>query len=287
MVAAVPGDHPLLVEAKDRGIEVVFAEEPIDVSEDGLIKLFAGATATIAGVEDYSRRVLEATSLMVNSRAVADHAFALLLALGRSLFSMDAALRQQRWPRPPQGADIYGMTLGVIGMGRIGKEVIKRASGFSMRVIATDPVWDEEFAGKYGVERTELANLFRQADYVTLHLPSNKETFRIVNAERLAMMKPTAFLINTARGPLVDESALVQALRERRIAGAGLDAFEKEPLGASPLLELDNVILTPHSAYFSPTSNEATVRTALENALAVLAGKRPWHCVNEEVLGAE
>ncbi len=278
-----------------------------------MIGLVEDAQGTIAGGEPYSERVIGASSLKVisrsgvgydsidvnaatargvavctapgaNANAVADHAFALILALARQVLPLDRAIRNRQWPRPGS-VDVNGQTLGILGLGRIGKRVARRARGFDMRVVAYDPDWDEAFAAENRVERLTLEQVFQEADFLTLHAPNTPQTRHIVDARRLGLMKPTAYLINCARGPLVDETALYQALEAGRIAGAGLDVFEQEPLGESPLRELENVVLTPHSAYYSPKSNAATLQMALENALLVLEGKRPHFCVNPEVFG--
>lgn len=309
----VAPDHPLLVRAREDGVEALFPEQPIDRSEAASIERVRGIHGAVVGAEPYTERVIAASALKVisrtgvgydaidveaatahgvvvctapgaNAEAVADHAFGLILALARRILPLDQGLRARDWRRPGS-IDVYGQTLGILGLGRIGKRVARRARGFSMRIVAHDPVWDEEFAAEHGVERLSLEDVVREADFLTLHLPSTAETRHVVDARRLALMKPTAFLINAARGALVDEAALYDALRDGRIAGAGLDVFEREPLGASPLLELENVVLTPHSAYYSPKSNAATVQMALENALLVLAGQRPLFCVNPEVFG--
>lgn len=311
MAKNAPEDHPLLLQAQFQGVDVIFHRKMV-TDEAVLLEIMRDAHATIAGVEPYTERVLAASSLKVISRpgvgydsidvnaatargiavcntpganatAVADHAFALMLALARQITGLDQAVRAQRWPAPAS-ADVYGQTLGILGLGNIGKGVARRGRGFDMRVVAFDSFWDEAFARDNGVERLPLEEVIRNADFLTLHLPSTPETRQIMNAERLAMMKPSAFLINAARGALVDEAALHDALVAGRLAGAGLDVFEREPLGSSPLTGLDNVILTPHSAYNSPKSNEATLRVAIENALLVLEGKRPHFCVNPEVL---
>lgn len=313
MSAMVADNHQIVAQAKDTGLEIVYPPDIGDRSEVAMLNRVKGIHATLAGGEVYSEAVIAASSLKVISRigagydaidvgaatahgvavcaspgtnadSVADHAFGLILALARQIVPLDHAMKSQVWSRP-QSVDVWGQTIGVLGLGRIGKCVARRARGFNMRIVAFDQVWDDAFAEEFHVERASLVDVLREADFLTIHLPSTPETHHLVNAERLAHMKPTAFLVNAARGAIVDQSALYDTLKARRIAGAALDVFEREPLGASPLINLDNVVLTPHSAYFSPNSNKATMQVAFENALLVLQGKRPHYCVNPEVLG--
>ena len=306
-------EHPLLAQARQAGIDVVYPEVRKPCDEAQMVALMRDAHGTIAGTEPYTERVLAGSPLRVisrpgvgydavdvraatargiavcttpgtNSEAVADHAFALLLAVARQIVPSDRHLRSEEW-RLLRTADVFEQTLGILGLGQIGKGVARRARGFGMRVVAFDPYWDAAFAAQHQVERRSLEEVIREADFLTLHLPSNAATRHTINAERLALMKPTAYLINAARGALVDEVALHAALSAGSIAGAGLDVFEREPLGASPLLALPNVVLTPHSAFHSPRADAATIQMSLENALRVLQGQRPQHCVNPEVFG--
>jgi D-3-phosphoglycerate dehydrogenase len=181
------------------------------------------------------------------SDAVADMALALILASARQIPQGDRAIRGGAWPRIV-GVELRGKTLGVVGLGRIGREVAKRAHGFGMAIAAHDVYQDAAFARDYGVRYLALDALLAEADFVTLHAPVTPESRHLINASTLAKMKPTAYLINTARGELVDEAALVEALRSKRIAGAASDVFQTEPPGTHPLLALDNFIAAPHSA---------------------------------------
>jgi phosphoglycerate dehydrogenase-like enzyme len=313
MSPEIPSEHPVLQSARAAGIEVLYYDRPEYPSVDILTEIAKTVQGIVAGDERYPASVLQGSALKVISRlgigvdsidipvatslgiavcnapganadSVADHAMAMMLCLARNLFKLDAEMKKGVWYRPLGTADFYPQTLGIIGLGRIGKRVAKRAKGFSMRIIATDPVWDESFAKEYGVERVSLEQVMRESDFVTVHCPSDATTRHLINAERLAMMKPTAFLVNCARGAIVDPVAIYEVLKARRIAGAGLDVFENEPLGMSPLCELDNAILTPHAAHFNPLSNKQVSQMALENAVAVMLGKEPPACANPEVL---
>ena len=181
------------------------------------------------------------------SDSVADMAMALLLACARHIPQGDRAVHDGKWPRMV-GVELRGKTLGVIGLGRVGREVTKRAKAFGIEIVAYDVFRNEQFAKEYGVRYLPFHELLQDSDFITLHAPVTDESRHLINAVTLMLMKPTAFLINTARGELVDEVALAQALRDRRIAGAAFDVFAKEPPHGSELLTLDNFIATPHSA---------------------------------------
>jgi D-3-phosphoglycerate dehydrogenase / 2-oxoglutarate reductase len=221
-----------------------------------------------------------------NSEAVSEHALALILASARQLTQADRALRAGVWDREAiHGTELAGKTLGLVGIGRIGSRVVRHAAGFSMRVIAHDPYATPATAKELGVELVDLPTLLAQADYVSIHAPLTPETRHLIGATQLGQMKPTAILVNTSRGGLVDEAALAEALTSGRIAAAALDVFEREPLPAGhPLTHLDNVILSPHVA---GTTDEALVRMAVGAAEAVvcaLRGERPPYVVNPDAL---
>ncbi|MBM4338708.1 MAG: D-glycerate dehydrogenase [Deltaproteobacteria bacterium] len=174
--------------------------------------------------------------------------------------------------------------LGIIGFGRIGQAVMRRSRGFKMKVIAYDPLMKKEIEKKRGVEYRELHDLLKESDFVTLHCPLTKETHHLIGERELALMKPTAILINTSRGPVVDEKALVSILKEGRIAGAGLDVYEHEPELTPGLSELENVVLLPHIGSATQDTREQMAVVAAKNAVAMLKGKRPYTIVNPEVL---
>ena len=230
------------------------------------------------------RGVIVTTTPGVNRHAVADWALALILCCARKVPESLAEVRRGAWTRY-LGMDLAEKTLGVVGLGTIGKEVAKRAKAFGMRLLAFDLVQDLPFAAGQGIAYVPLEDLLRQSDFVSIHCFLNETTRHLMNAERLLLMKPTAFLINTARGGIVDSEALYQALRAKRIAGAGLDVFEAEPLRAdSPLRDLENVYLSPHCAGSTTDARKRSGTLAAENLIRGLRGERPLGIVNLEVL---
>jgi len=208
------------------------------------------------------------------TESVADYTFGLLLAVARQVALADRLVRAGRW-EVLVSTDIFGKTLGIVGLGRIGKAVARRAHGFAMPVLATDVVPDEAFARAYGVTYLPLQELLRRADIISLNTPLSQGTRQLIDEAALRWMKPTAFLINTARGGLVDEAALAAALREKRIAGAGLDVFQQEPLGQNPFQGLDNVVLSPHLAAYSREGLRETGLQVARGVIAVLQGTPP------------
>ena len=210
---------------------------------------------------------------------VANHAMMLLLAVARKLLPHDRAMRtgQYRGPGLPVVPPITGQTLGIVALGAIGRQVAQRARAFGMHVLAYDPYLDASTFAEAGVERAAtFEELLVRADHITVHAPLTPETHHLFNRAAFAAMKPTAILVNTARGPIVEEVALVEALREGRIAGAGMDVFEVEPVGAdSPLLAFDNVALTPHSAFYSEASNQQIKERVGHTVVAFMQGEWP------------
>ena len=216
----------------------------------------------------------------VLDEATADLAFGLILATSRRIVEADRFLRSGAdWIWGPQffvGLDLSGgATLGIVGLGRIGMAVARRAAAFGMRILATGRRATSEEAAAYGVEAADLPRLLAESDVLTLHCPLTPETRHLIGAEELAAMKPTAILINTARGPIVDEAALVDALQRGVIAGAGLDVYEDEPRIHPGLRQLENVVLLPHIASAGEATRDAMGRLAVENVRAVLAGEPP------------
>lgn len=218
--------------------------------------------------------------------SVADYVFGLLLTVARQVTLADRLVRDRRW-EVLVSTNIAGKTMGIIGLGRIGKAVARRARGFDMPILAADVVQDSEFAATYGVQYVPLDALLRQSDVVSINAPLQGDTRHLIDAQALAAMKPTAFLINTARGDLVDEAALAAALCAGRLAGAGLDVFHDEPLQDSPLRDLENVVLSPHLAAYSREGLRETGLLVARAVLDVLAGGSPaagqW--VNPEAAG--
>lgn len=221
----------------------------------------------------------------VLTEAVAEHTFALILALAKKILAADSYVRAgayKQWePMGFLGAQIWGKTLGVVGLGRIGRFVSEIASdGFRMNVLYFDQKRDEEFEmTNKGMKYSTLEELLRQSDFVSIHVPFTPETKHLINTNTLSLMKPTAFLINTARGPIVDEAALVVALKSKKIAGAGLDVYEAEPQLAEGLTELENVVLTPHTASATYEARGAMSKIVAENILAVFEEKTPPNVV--------
>lgn len=221
-------------------------------------------------------------------REVANHAIMMLLAATRKLILLHNLLKGGVWARDrqPPVAPLYGQTIGIVGFGHIGQEVARRAAALDMHILAFDPVARPERAAAYGVELTDLDDLLQRSDYVTLHAPSNPATYRILNARTLALMKPSAWVFNTARGDLIDEAALYTALAEKRIAGAGLDTFEVEPTPPdNPILKLDNVIVTPHAAGFSDDAVRNGQRLGAQEMASMLTGTFPANICNPDVRG--
>jgi D-3-phosphoglycerate dehydrogenase len=215
---------------------------------------------------------------------VADHTLALILAASRQIIPLDRSVRDGRWDAigVARGATrLSSQTLGLIGFGQIARLVARRARGFGLKVLAYSRSLTVEEGRQHGIERAELAELLARSDYVSLHLPASAQTRGLIDDAALARLKPTAWLINTARGSLVDEAALSRALREGRLAGAALDVREREPARLDdPFRDLPNVILTPHAAYYSVQSLEELRRRAAANVAAVLAGGPPNDPVN-------
>ena len=219
---------------------------------------------------------------------VADHTMALLLDLARSTIKLDAEVRRGIWDVYSGGKTnrrIEGQVLGMIGSGRIGRAVAKRALAFGLRLLVFDPYVDAETISSFGGTKVDLEELLRTADFVTLHVPLTAETRHLLSADRIRLMKPTAYVINTARGGLIDQKALTEALQEGRLAGAALDVLEQEPPSPDdPILKLPNVILNPHAAFYSKGASEDLHRMAAEEVARVLQGKMPKSVVNPAVL---
>lgn len=222
----------------------------------------------------------------------ADLAFTLLMAASRRIAEADRYLRSGQWHQWEidmfTGHDVHGHTLGVFGLGRIGRGMARRARGFDMRVIYYDvnraaPEREQE----WGIEYVDRESLFRESDFLSIHVPLNEHTRHAIGEPEFALMKETAVLVNTSRGPVVDEQALVDALTSGRIASAGLDVFEDEPAVHPGLLALENVVLVPHIGSASIKTRTRMCTMAAENAAAVLCGRRPPNPVNPEILDAD
>jgi phosphoglycerate dehydrogenase-like enzyme len=270
-------DGPHLRVLRDAGLEYAFPSRPLRSSGEELIAELKGVKGIVAGSEPYTRKVLEAAPELrviarvgvgydavdveaatargvavtiapgTNQEAVAEHTFTLILALAKNLVAQHLAVRSGGWPRQPT-IPLRGRVLGIAGLGRIGRAVAIRGASFGMRLLAYEPVPDPAFVERYQVTLVPWERLLAEADFLTLHVPLSPTSRHLINRRTLTLMKPSAFLINTARGGLVNEADLLAALRSGQLAGAGLDVFEVEPPGENPLFGLDNVVLTAHTA---------------------------------------
>ncbi|MBC8236273.1 D-glycerate dehydrogenase [bacterium] len=218
----------------------------------------------------------------------ADMAWTLMFAAARRVVESDVFIRAGKFkgwgPMMFLGCDIYGKTLGIVGAGRIGDAVARRTVGFNMKVLYYDVIPNEKLEQDIGAKRVELDELLQEADFVTVHVPLMPQTTHFISEREFKLMKKTAILINNSRGPVVDEKALIKALKSGEIAYAGLDVFEDEPELAPGLAELDNVVLTPHTSSATVETRTKMGMLAAENAIAMIEGKRPPHIVNPEVL---
>ena len=290
---------------------------PFIATEDGMIEALRDADAVVIAASPVTRAVMSACEglkvvvrtgvgydtidvpaatdlgvLVVNIpdlwvREVANHAVALLLAFNRKLITLDRNVHAGAWGGGVPGAftgSIHGETVGIVGLGNIGSAFARRIAAFETTVIAHDPYVDDAHFKQLGIERVSLEELARRSDYVSVHTLLNDETRHLIGESFVRRMKPTAVLINTSRGPVVDEEALTRALQDKRLAGAALDVWEKEPVAAdNPLLKMDNVIATPHAAYFSSPAVAQVPRRCGEEIARVLTGQRPLNVVNPDV----
>lgn len=214
---------------------------------------------------------------------VSNHAIAMMLALSRGLKSLNESLTSGAWGYAPVVPlhRMAGSTLGLVGLGRIPSLVAKKMAGFGLRILAYDPFARPEAARELGVELVEFDTLVAESDYISIHCPLTPRTQGLFGPENFRRMKPTAILVNTARGPVIQQQALEEALRTGELAGAGLDVYEQEPLPKdSPLLHMSNVICTPHCAWYTEEAVTAVQEKAAQEAANVLTGHAPWHAVN-------
>jgi len=223
------------------------------------------------------------------AEATADIHFGMMIALARRMVEGDRMVRAGKFPGSQSnhlgGVFVHGKTIGLVGGGgRIGTATARRALGFGMRLIYWSPRAKPEAEQKYGMQRVSLEQLLRESDFVSLHQPLNAETRHMISDREFALMKPTAFIINTARGAVIDEAALVRALKKKRIAGAGLDVFENEPKVPPALLKMKNVVLTPHLGSAVMEVRDLMANTVVDNIEALIGGRTPPNCVNPQVL---
>lgn len=289
---------------REAGLEIVHPRRVGQLTEAELLQELPGVSAALAGSEPYTRKVIEgASELRViaragvgydavdvqaaseraiavtitpgsNQDAVAEHTFAMILALAKKLVDQHNDMKSGGWPRQPS-LPLRGRTLGIAGLGRIGKAVALRGKSFGMKVLAYEPSPDQVFVAEHRVALVPFDRLLAESDYLSLHLPLTPESRHLINAKTLALMKPTAYLINTARGGLVCEADLIQVLRARSIAGAALDVFEQEPPGKNPLFELDNVVLTAHTAGVDLQSRDDMALQAARAIASLSRGEWP------------
>ncbi|MFC2012739.1 C-terminal binding protein [Chloroflexota bacterium] len=301
-----------LEELKKINAEVIFSA---CTSEDDVIEAAKGAEGILSARSPLTRRVIETlkdckviarygigvdnvdvaaatdNNIVVANvpdfcfEEVSNHTIALLLACAKKLVFLGNSTRQGRWEHFPEPmGSIHGQTLGLVGCGNIGRTVAKKAQCLSLRVLGYDPYADKSVAKEHGITLTSLPELLKESDFVSVHTPLTKETRHIIGENELRLMKPSAYFINTARGTVVDEQALINALRGKWITGAGLDVFEKEPIDPdNPLLKMDNVVVTPHTASYSDVSFSLLRRRVGEAAANVLNGRWPRSVVNKDV----
>jgi D-3-phosphoglycerate dehydrogenase len=298
---------------RNAGFELVYPPKPAQMVEEELMQQLKGIAASVAGSEPYTQRVLAAHPQLrviaragvgydavdvaaatehgvavtitpgTNQDAVAEHTFALILALAKDLINQHKGVCDTSWPRRAN-LPLRGRALGIVGLGRIGKAVAIRGAAFGMPLLAYEPFPDPAFVKQHNIKLLPFEPLLAQADWVSLHVPLTPESKHLMNRRTLALMKPTAFLINTARGGLVCEADLLEALRAKRIAGAGLDVFEQEPAGCNPLFELPNVVLTPHAAGVDLQSRDDMALSAAQSIVKLSRGEWPTEqIVNPEL----
>jgi D-3-phosphoglycerate dehydrogenase len=293
--------------------ELVLAEFE---TEEDIIKATKGADAILTTFAPITRRVMESSPkvrvvvrygigydtvdadaatdngiLVVNLPGfcldeVADHTIGLILACVRKIVYYNNLTKSGYWARYHEMFihSFTGQTLGLVGCGTIGQAVAKRAVGFDLKILGTDPYVDKAVAQKHGITLVSMEELLRESDFVSVHSLLNKDTYHLMGEKEFRQMKPTAYLINTSRGPVVDEQALIKALQEKRFAGAGIDVFEQEPVNPdNPLLKMDNVVVTPHNAGWSDAAGKRARILVGREAARVVSGKYPSHWVNKSV----
>lgn len=292
-----PPKETIIEKARDVDALVTLLSDKIDAEVfDAAPKLKIVAQMAVGfdniDVAEATKRGIYVTNTPgVLTETTADFAWALLMAVARRVVEADRYVRTGQWkvdwhPSMLLGRDVYGATLGIVGAGRIGTAVAKRAKGFNMKILYYDVMpMHPEIEKALEAKRVDLDTLFKESDFVSIHVPLIKETYHLVNEEKLRLMKKTAYLINNSRGPVVDEKALYKALKERWIAGAALDVFEEEPTPMdNPLLKLDNVVVAPHISSASHETRSRMAEMTAENLVAFFEGTQPPNLVNPDVL---
>lgn len=296
----------------NQSYEIIWNKLGRPLKEKEVMEKIKGIDAYIAGLDDITARVIEAADKLkvisrygagvdnidieaatkkkivvtntpeANTEAVADLTFGMILAIARYIPQADKSTKRGEW-RKFFGREVSGKTLGIMGMGRIGKAVTRRAKGFRMKVIYGDCRREINIEKEAQAEYVDLKTLLQKSDFVSLHLTLTKETRGLIGEEELKLMKPTAFLINTARGSIVDEDALYECLGDKVIAGAAVDVYSNQPPKDSSLLSLDNIITTPHMGAYTYESIMNMGMMSVKNVIDVLNKRRPKHVVNPEV----
>ncbi len=290
---------------KDQGCELELNPFDRTLTEDELIERIKGASAMIAGSDKVTKKVIEAgyPSLKIiakqgvgyntidtdtakefgiavtitpcaNSNSVADLTLGLMLCAARNIAGMDRSIRDSAWNRYT-GIELGGKALGIVGMGHIGSEVAKRAIAFDMKILAYDLYPNKEYVKKFGISYVDLETIFTKSDFISLHAPALPSTINMINKTSLAMMKSNAVLINAARGELIDEDALYNALKNKQLAFAALDVYKNEPLKNSKLTQLENIIFTAHAGAYTKEAIVNAGVIAAEEIVRVLSGEKP------------
>ena len=283
LLDAVAGAHALIIRSATQVTDAVLA-----AGTDLVVVGRAGIGLDNVDVAAATRRgVMVANAPLSNVVSAAEQAIALMMATARNVPQAHSALMNGRWERSAwTGVELFQKTVGVVGLGRVGRLVASRLAAFDTRIVAYDPFVSQESARELGVELLDLDELMARADFITVHLPKNADTVGLIGAERLAMAKPTMRIVNTARGGIVDEAALFDALSERRIAGAGLDVFAVEPCTDSPLFTLDNVVVAPHLGASTEEAQDRAGETIAEQIRLALEGSFVPFAVNVAAAGA-
>ena len=281
MINLIGGVEGIIVGLDPLGIKVLESAPNLKV-----ISKYGVGVDNIDLAEASRRKIIVTNTPGTNSLAVAELTMGLILNVARHICCSDRKIREGQWGKY-QGFELKGKSLGLIGSGQIGKEVALLAKGFGMKIICYDLKPDQEWARKVGATYLKFEQLLAVADVISLHLPLGDDTYHLLSREELNIMKPTAILINTARGGIIDEEVLYLVLKEGRLAGAALDVYEQEPPDDSPLRSLDNVVMTSHMGAHTREAIGAMGRLAVENLIAGLAGRRPEFTVNVETSGLD
>ncbi len=305
-----PGKGDKVLQAlREFSDDLVFNPLGKPLSEDELIPLLKECDGYIAGLDNITRKVIDACPKLkvisrygvgydrvdieaakekgikvtnipgVNAEAVGELAFGLILTIARKIPYLNDQTRKGLWPRS-SGIELKGRTIGIIGLGAIGKVVARCAKGYDMNVIAYDPFINEEYCHNNNIGVKTFDELIAQSDFISLHLPLTDRTKHIINRESIAKMKDGAIIVNTSRGGIVDEEAVYQALKRGKLGGLGLDAFEIEPPGKSPLFELSNVVVTPHTGAHTMEATDNMAYASIRNLIDALCGNDCIYVIN-------